>query len=643
MTMKTIVETVLMMKARSLSPRAKRLRLPRPPKPRPPIQLERQYLKDLTDQVVIPLAKLVEKNLVPLLPAILDTAREELAPTKTFDGQAVRRDANYSREIDRVFEAMKVAFARELTDREVNALAAKYAAKGQAFNKEQIADQFGKVLGVKPITAEPYLEPVMRQFVDTNTSLIRSISDDYFAKLQRDTYEHIQAGVYNKEYAKKLTSEFAEEYKNQFEAGALKNRVHNAEARSRLIARDQISKYNGQLNQTRQTALGVTKYRWLTSGDDRVRESHASKNGKIFSWDDPPADTGHPGEDFQCFPGDVSIDLCLDTIKGFRRWYDGKLALVVTQSGKTIRCTPNHPFLTRRGWVKAQELNEFDDLILLVDNGVDIAEENIDKVKTTFLYFFRFLSEVFHSYSAKVTKEHFHGDGADSDINIVCVNRGLRIGFKAGVMEKLNQLFFPNADSSGFHIRSFDIGFFSSLGAFCRNIGLLCERLPFFRRKPSHSEKVGLAYASDTDPVFPNDSADRRATNTESLTYRQLTFSENVGRYDRIMTQVDRRTIPIESVDGSVDPSFSQFLAEIVGVDSKRLSDVLEQRAAFYKSDRVQNVTFSEFSGHVYNLETRKGWYIADDVIVSNCRCIAQPVFDEGVTDNPELAALLKK
>lgn len=298
--MKSLAETILMIKARSLSPRAKRLRLPRSPKPRPPNHLERQYLKDLIDQVVTPLTRLAKKNLVPLLPEILETARAELAPTTSFDGQAVRRDANYSREIDRVFETMKVAFGRELTDREVNALAEKYAAKGQNFNKEQIADQFGKVLGVRPLIAEPYLEPLMRKFTEENTQLIRSISEDYFEKLQRDTYEHIQAGVYNKEYAKKLTSEFADEYQSQFEDGFLTKQVRNVEARSRLIARDQISKYNGQLNQTRQTALGLTKYRWLTSGDDRVRESHASKNGKIFSWDSPPADTGHPGHDPQC-------------------------------------------------------------------------------------------------------------------------------------------------------------------------------------------------------------------------------------------------------------------------------------------------------------------------------------------------------
>lgn len=40
-------------------------------------------------------------------------------------------------------------------------------------------------------------------------------------------------------------------------------------------------------------------YRWHTSGDDRVRPSHAANEGKIFAWANPPA-TGHPSEEANC-------------------------------------------------------------------------------------------------------------------------------------------------------------------------------------------------------------------------------------------------------------------------------------------------------------------------------------------------------
>jgi hypothetical protein len=41
----------------------------------------------------------------------------------------------------------------------------------------------------------------------------------------------------------------------------------------------------------------------------------------------------------------------------------------------------------------------------------------------------------------------------------------------------------------------------------------------------------------------------------------------------------------------------------------------------------------------VFNLQTTEGWYEADGLIVSNCRCTAQPVYShadaEALTDNP--------
>jgi SPP1 gp7 family putative phage head morphogenesis protein len=43
----------------------------------------------------------------------------------------------------------------------------------------------------------------------------------------------------------------------------------------------------------------TTHYIWRTSGDNKVRATHAANNGKIFAWDNPP-ETGHPGEDYNC-------------------------------------------------------------------------------------------------------------------------------------------------------------------------------------------------------------------------------------------------------------------------------------------------------------------------------------------------------
>ena len=71
------------------------------------------------------------------------------------------------------------------------------------------------------------------------------------------------------------------------------------ENRAKLIARDQTAKLNSSLTQAQHESLGVTHYRWSTSKDERVRESHAENEGQVFSWDDPP-ETGHPGFEINC-------------------------------------------------------------------------------------------------------------------------------------------------------------------------------------------------------------------------------------------------------------------------------------------------------------------------------------------------------
>lgn len=58
-----------------------------------------------------------------------------------------------------------------------------------------------------------------------------------------------------------------------------------------------LRRFASILNQTRQAALGIDQYIWTTAGDNRVRSSHASREGKTFSWDNGAI---HPGSEPNC-------------------------------------------------------------------------------------------------------------------------------------------------------------------------------------------------------------------------------------------------------------------------------------------------------------------------------------------------------
>ena len=80
----------------------------------------------------------------------------------------------------------------------------------------------------------------------------------------------------------------------------LKERYDVVGYKARRIARDQTTKTIGKLTEIRQKGLGVEGYRWSTSLDERVRPTHVDNESRFFKWSDPPAITGHPGEDIQC-------------------------------------------------------------------------------------------------------------------------------------------------------------------------------------------------------------------------------------------------------------------------------------------------------------------------------------------------------
>ena len=79
-----------------------------------------------------------------------------------------------------------------------------------------------------------------------------------------------------------------------------------SQRKAQFLARQETSLLMSKFRETRYGQIGVKRYRWSTSHDERVRSDHKHLNGKVFSFDSPPvtnARTGarnNPGEDFGC-------------------------------------------------------------------------------------------------------------------------------------------------------------------------------------------------------------------------------------------------------------------------------------------------------------------------------------------------------
>ena len=77
-------------------------------------------------------------------------------------------------------------------------------------------------------------------------------------------------------------------------------------SKATFLARQETGLLMSKYRETRYKSAGVRQYRWSTSGDGRVRESHAILDGNVYDWEHPPVvdpRTGrraHPGEDYGC-------------------------------------------------------------------------------------------------------------------------------------------------------------------------------------------------------------------------------------------------------------------------------------------------------------------------------------------------------
>jgi SPP1 gp7 family putative phage head morphogenesis protein len=248
-------------------------RIPRQVYPR---MLEREYTK-----AMVRLISDVEGAFIDLkreLPGLLESAAREAR----IDSAGVRLDAGEGKRVRQLIEAARKRMNESVLTPQLEKLAEDFAQRTSSAQRIQLGKQVHAALGVDLFGGDARMRPLMEAFVDSNVGLIRKLSDEVAGRVETRVLAAVQDA--------KPWSDFADELQDQFGF---------AEHRAKIIARDQIGKFYGQANAARQRELGITKFVWRTSGDERVREEHEALNGQVFSYDEPPSE-GLPGEPILC-------------------------------------------------------------------------------------------------------------------------------------------------------------------------------------------------------------------------------------------------------------------------------------------------------------------------------------------------------
>lgn len=151
----------------------------------------------------------------------------------------------------------------------------------------------------------------------------------------------------------------------------------------------------------------------------------------------------------ECLPGDTVVDGAV-VLAAFRRPYEGNLVEIRTAGGRQFSATPNHPMLTRRGWVPAGELTESDDLVCS-PGGKDTrgsGDPDVQAPPTTIREVFDALQAVAVAERAPTRNPDFHGDGMEGEVDILRPARRLTIGHMATLYQPVVEQFLSPSDAA---------------------------------------------------------------------------------------------------------------------------------------------------------------------------------------------------
>lgn len=336
-----------------------------------------------------------------------------------------------------------------------------------------------------------------------------------------------------------------------------------------------------------------------------------------------------------CVVGDTKVS-GPDVKVGYRRYYEGEIVTLVTAGGHELTITPNHPVLTDRGWVNAGDLQEGDNLVSgTFGNGYLTLGPSEDNAPPSIEDVVRALSVVGATRvgGVPVSAEEFHGDGGDSEVDIVARDNLLGNVGDASVIEPPSQEGFEVGATtlSGEGLSRPSFGSVEALlrGALASSESLsgLCAahfNLLFGDSLPA--EMRGLLASSDGESGFSEPPIDDGAADAEHLGHLVDALPRLVNLLE-VGRGCDSLRADAPHFGERFDPPAAKGEAERLRVFAEYGGRLLERLGFMVEADRLVNKSVRQYAGHVYNLQTSEGWYSANSIITSNCFCSIVPVF----------------
>ena len=345
-----------------------------------------------------------------------------------------------------------------------------------------------------------------------------------------------------------------------------------------------------------------------------------------------------------CIPADVLVQSPA-VERGYRRRYDGELVVIRTSGMQQLPITPNHPVLTHRGWVPAGLLRVGDQVVVgsaaQREPSLIPYEQNVPTLAEEVWG----ADRMYRLRRVPVAAENFHGDVGSgyNHVDVVTSDRPLPFVFDALLREPLAEGGFAGAWCATVLHSFFGEGdpltgrIGPGASAYC-GMGGFSQGGPLGRGQFRHAYLHGFGGCPHGEPHVVQPSCDDVAGYSIPAGHREDALASGVplGEVTRGGLLVGRR---VGVVGRRFDPAEFEGLADDPTVASAELArDLRERLAGAAQFESVVDLGRREFSGHVYNFQTSEGWYAANGVVVSNCRCAGVPSWDSNADEVPVIA-----